>query len=119
MGHPGFSNPLFSRCHGKTIIRSVEFYWDAAKAERNLEKHRVAFEEAVSVFGDTLAAIFNDEAHSLEERRELIIGHSSRGRLLLVCFAETDKGRIRLFSARVATRKERRDYEEGKGLQGS
>jgi len=101
------------------MIRSVEFHWDAKKAKYNLRKHRVAFDEAVSVFGDALAAIFDDEAHSLEERRELIIGHSSRGRLLLVCFTETEKGNIRLFSARVATRKERRDYEEGKEIQKS
>ena len=101
------------------MIRSVEFHWDAKKAKYNLRKHRVAFDEAVSVFGDALAAIFDDEAHSLEERRELIIGHSSRGRLLLVCFTETEKGSIRLFSARVATRKERRDYEEGKEIQKS
>jgi uncharacterized DUF497 family protein len=101
------------------MIRSVEFHWDAKKAKYNLSKHRVAFDEAVSVFGDTLAAIFDDEAHSLEERRELIIGHSSRGRLLLVCFTETEKGCVRLFSARAATRKERKDYEEGKEIQKS
>ncbi len=97
----------------------MEFHWDITKAKHNLKKHRVAFKEAVSVFGDTLAAIFDDETHSSEERREVIIGHSSRGRLLLVCFTETGKGMVRLFSARVATRKEREDYEEGKELRGS
>jgi uncharacterized protein len=96
----------------------VEFYWDPRKAIFNLQKHQVAFEEAVSVFGDPLAAIFDDEFHSVDERRELIIGRSSRGRLLVVCFTEIESDRIRLFSARVATRKERKDYEEGKGLQG-
>jgi uncharacterized protein len=97
----------------------VHFYWDAAKAKRSLKKHGVTFEEAVSVFGDTLAAVFDDEAHSIEERRELSIGHSSSGRLLLMCFAEIGTGSVRLFSARAATRKERKDYEEGKGLQDS
>ncbi len=53
----------------------------------------------------------------LLKNRELIIGHSSRGRLLLVCFTEIDEGKVQLFSARMATRKERKDYEEGKGLQ--
>jgi uncharacterized DUF497 family protein len=62
--------------------------------------------------GDPLARIHDDPAHSsARERREVIIGHSSRGRLLLVSFTERSQG-IRLISARKATRNERRDYEE-------
>jgi uncharacterized DUF497 family protein len=87
------------------------FEWDKSKARANLAKHKVSFEEARTVFGNPLALIFDDETHSIDERREIIIGHSSRGRLLLVCFAERANG-IRIFSARLATPRERKDYEE-------
>jgi uncharacterized DUF497 family protein len=89
----------------------LEFEWDAEKAEANLRKHRVSFEEASTVFGDPLALIFDDEAHSLDEFREIIIGHSDRNRLLLVSFTERSP-KIRIISARRATKTERRDYEE-------
>jgi uncharacterized DUF497 family protein len=63
------------------------------------------------VFVDPLARIFDDEVHSATERREIVVGHSLHGRLLLVCF--TERGDItRIISARKATRKERNDYEE-------
>ena len=92
-------------------IMSLEFEWDRSKARANLKKHDVSFEEALTVFVDPLARIFDDEEHPFEERREIIIGHSIRRRLILVHF--TARGmRIRLFSARRATRLERRDYEE-------
>ena len=67
---------------------SLVFEWDARKARSNLRKHRVSFAEAVSVFGNPLARIFPDKKHSAEEFREIIIGHSSTKRLLLVCFME-------------------------------
>ena len=88
-----------------------EFEWDARKAAENLKNHGVAFEEALTVFADPLANIFDDPDHSGDERRELIIGHSTEQRLLVVSF--TDWGRrIRLISARQATTRERRDYEQ-------
>ncbi len=88
-----------------------EFEWDAQKAEENLKNHGVAFEEALTVFADPLANIFDDFDHSAEERRELIIGHSVGQRLLIVSF--TDRGRrTRLIGAREATARERRDYEQ-------
>lgn len=90
---------------------SLEFEWDKGKAASNKKKHDVSFEEAASVFVDPLAAIFDDEAHSEEEQREIIIGHSAQNRLLLVSFTER-VGAIRIISARRATKKERRDYEE-------
>ena len=90
---------------------TLEFEWDIRKARANLRKHGVTFEEALTVFGDPLAAIFPDEAHSIGEERELIIGHSDRGRLLLVSFTERGTT-IRIIGARLATRRERRDYEE-------
>ena len=80
----------------------------------NPSKHGVSFEEALTVFADPLARIFGDEEHSSDEPREIIIGHTTKQRLMVVCF--TARGEtLRLFSARRATRKERRDYEENVG----
>jgi len=84
--------------------------WDPRKAAANLRKHGVAFEEAVSVFADPLARIHDDPHHSVSERREIIVGHSARNRLLLVSF--TERASVRLISARRATRHERKEYEE-------
>lgn len=92
---------------------SLRFEWDANKALANARKHGVRFEEAVTVFRDPLALIFDDEDHSDEELREIIIGHSERNRLLLVCFTERNDS-VRITSARKATRRERRDYEENR-----
>ena len=89
----------------------MDFEWHSAKAITNLQKHGVSFEEAKSVFSDEHAVIFVDEAHSALEPRELLIGHSSKSRLLLVSFTERS-GSIRIISARTATRQERKDYEE-------
>ena len=89
------------------------FEWDAAKATANLKSHRVSFEEASTTFQDPLARIHSDPGHSVSERRDIIVGHSSQGRLLVVSF--TDRGsNIRLISARLASLPERRDYEEAK-----
>ena len=90
---------------------SLQFEWDSKKAKSNLAKHGVAFTEAITVFADTLARIFNDEAHSGEERREIIIGHSAKQNLMLVSFT-AHGNRVRILSARKATRTERKDYEE-------
>jgi uncharacterized protein len=89
----------------------VQFEWDEVKAASNAKKHKVSFEEVATVFADPLAVIFDDEAHSNEEQREIIVGHSVRGRLLLVCFTERGDA-VRIMSARRATNRERRDYEE-------
>ena len=90
---------------------SLRFEWGPEKAAANLAKHGVSFEEALTVFSDPLARIFDDEEHSSEEPREIIIGHSAKQRLLLVCFTDRETV-IRLFSARQATKRERQDYEE-------
>jgi uncharacterized DUF497 family protein len=89
----------------------MEFEWDEAKAISNLSKHSVSFEEAKTVFGNPLALIFDDEEHSAKEYREIIMGHSRNSRLLLVCFTERPSA-IRIISARLATPREREDYEE-------
>ena len=88
-----------------------EFEWDENKANANLIKHGISFEEAAGVFADPSAVIFADEAHSGTELREILIGHSTEGRLVLVCF--TERGRaVRIISARRANQRERRDYEQ-------
>ena len=90
---------------------NLKFEWDRKKAASNLSKHDVSFEEALTVFSDPLARIFDDEDHSIEEQREIIIGHSAKDRSLVVCF--TAQGElVRIFSARTATRREQKDYEE-------
>jgi uncharacterized DUF497 family protein len=90
----------------------MRFEWDPRKAAANLKKHRVSFDEATTVFKNPLARIFYDEEHSAYERREIIIGHSILGRLVLVSFTERAEEIVRIFSARLATKKEREDYEE-------
>ena len=91
---------------------SLRFEWDSKKAASSVTKHGVTFDEAATVFGDPLAVIFDDEDHSQDERREIIIGHSILGQLLLVSFTERDKMVVRIISARKANRRERKDYEE-------
>jgi uncharacterized DUF497 family protein len=75
----------------------------------------VSFAEAKTVFGDFLARIFDDEEHSIGERRNGIIGHSSNNRFLIVSFTERPNDIIRIISAREATPKERRKYEYENG----
>ena len=92
-------------------MSGLEFEWDSAKAESNFAKHGVSFEEALTVFMDPNASIHTDPDHSESERREIIVGHSIQQRLLFVSFTERGE-RIRLISARPATKTERIDYEE-------
>ena len=91
---------------------SPVFEWDKRKARSNFRKHLVQFTEAATVFSDPLARIFPDEAHPENEVREIIIGQSTAKHLLLVCFTEPMMDRIRIISARRATKAEQRDYEE-------
>jgi len=90
----------------------LDFEWDPNKAEKNLKKHHVSFEEASSVFDDPLSANIEDATHSTKERRFLIIGYSIAHRILLVVYNERG-GNIRIISARPATRQEVEIYEEG------
>ena len=88
------------------------FEWDADKAAANARKHGVTFPEAATAFGDPLAITIPDVRHSMEEDRFALIGRSERGRLLVVM--HTDRGHaIRIISARSATPRERRKYEQG------
>jgi uncharacterized DUF497 family protein len=87
------------------------FAWDAKKASENIRKHGVSFEEASSVFGDPLSITIEDPHHGAGEERMLTMGHSNYHRLLVV--AHTARGNIiRIISARLASRRERRVYEE-------
>ena len=89
----------------------MQFEWNPEKAESNLKKHKVDFAEAETVFGDSLAKIFDDDGHSADEKREIIVGQSIKNRLLIVSFTERENDTIRIISARLTTPKERRDYE--------
>ncbi len=86
------------------------FEWDENKAKKNL--HKLSFHEARTVFTDTLMMTFPDEDHSEEEYRQLSIGVSSNGRVLVVVHTERGE-RIRIISSRKATKSERSDYEKG------
>jgi uncharacterized protein len=89
----------------------VRYVWDPKKARSNEQKHRIAFEEAVTSFADPLAIIVDDLVHA---GRAVLIGMSSEARILVTVFIEkTEDDEIRLISARLATRPERRRYEEG------
>ena len=88
------------------------FDWDSRKAALNFAKHGVSFEEARTAFGDPLGSITDDPRHSIGEVREVLIGLSQRGRLIVVMFAEQGDA-VRIISARHATRNERSNYEEG------
>ena len=90
---------------------SQQFEWDATKAAANLKHHGVSLEEALTVFADPLARIFDDTDHSAGENREIIIGHSAQQRMLVVGFTERDD-KTRIINARSATPRERRAYEE-------
>jgi uncharacterized protein len=87
------------------------FEWDPNKARANLAKHRISFDEASTVFGNALSVTIADPLHSTDEERFVLIGHSCRNRLLVVVYTDR-RDRIRIISARPATRRERRNYEE-------
>ena len=89
----------------------MEFEWNPRKAAENLRRHKVSFNEATTVFGDSLGATVSDPDHSTEERRYITIGLSNRGRLLMVAHTES-RERIRIINARTLTRSERKAYEE-------
>ncbi|MBP5552895.1 MAG: BrnT family toxin [Spirochaetales bacterium] len=91
----------------------LRFDWDPDKASMNLNKHDVSFEEAQTVFMDERAILFDDPDHSLEEERFLILGISQKLRLLIVSHCIRESGDvIRLISARKATTREAKQYEE-------
>jgi uncharacterized protein len=90
------------------------YEWDPEKAKGNLQKHHVSFEDAATVFLDPLALTFPDPYHSGREEREMTIGHSTTHQVLFVSHCGRGN-RVRIISARKATRGERKQYEEGIG----
>lgn len=87
------------------------FEWDPKKARLNIKTHVVSFDEASTAFRDPLSQTIDDPLHSSDEERFVLIGRSISGRLLVI--VHTDRGeRIRIISARLATKKERLRYEE-------
>lgn len=90
----------------------MKFQWDPRKARLNIAKHGVSFEEATTAFRDSLSATAADLDHSEDEKRFITFGLSSRGRLLQI--SHTERGElIRIINARLATKQERKIYEEG------
>ena len=90
----------------------MNFAWEPRKAAANLRKHGLAFGEAATVFRDTLSVTGSDPDHSVGENRFITFGISNSGKLIVV--SHTDDGlTIRIISARLATRQERKIYEEG------
>jgi uncharacterized DUF497 family protein len=87
------------------------FDWDDQKARSNWAKHHVSFEESTTVFVDPFAMTLDDPGHSIGEERYITIGLSDFGRLLVVCHTDVEYV-IRVISARTATPRERRSYEQ-------
>ena len=89
---------------------SINFEWDEDKAQENLKKHGIGFDEAISVFNDSLSLTIPDIKHSVGEERFIDIGLSNRNRLIIVVYTERNNV-IRLISSRLATKKEKKSYE--------
>jgi uncharacterized DUF497 family protein len=90
----------------------LRFAWDPRKAASNARKHGVSFQEAATAFADPLSLTVPDPDHSGAEARFLLVGLSNRHRLVVVTHVERDDDLVRLINARLATRRERRQYEE-------
>ena len=90
----------------------LSFEWDEEKAKANLKKHRVSFDEAITVFTDSFSITISDTDHSVDEQRYIDIGISDNGRVLVVVYTERGTD-IRIISCRKATPSERKMYEEG------
>jgi uncharacterized DUF497 family protein len=88
----------------------MQFEWDPKKGKRNLNKHGISFEKAVTVFYDPLSATFDDPDHSVGEARFITIGFSSRNRLIVIAHAERGEA-LRIISARPASPRERKKHE--------
>lgn len=92
---------------------TIRFEWDENKNSINKRKHHLSFEEAKTVFYDVNAILFDDPDHSIYEERFLILGYTNKNKVCIVshCLIE-DGGVIRIISARPASKRERKYYEE-------
>ena len=93
-------------------MTKIEFEWDEKKAQLNFEKHKVSFEESITIFNDPLVATMSDPDHSYDEQRYITLGQSVKGRILIISYAER-QSRTRIISCRKATSREQKAYEEG------
>jgi uncharacterized DUF497 family protein len=93
-------------------MNSLDFEWDENKSALNHKKHGITFEEAKTVFADELGRLISDPDHSEGEERFILMGMSSRLRLLTVCHCERGPNTIRIISARKADKSERKQYED-------
>jgi len=91
----------------------MDFEWNPQKAEINIKKHNISFEEASTVFMDALSTTFPDFEHSIQEARYLIIGLSNQHKILVISHTHRNQT-IRIISARQATKRERKFYEHSK-----
>jgi len=92
-------------------IQDYYFNWDKLKNLSNIKKHGISFKEAATVFLDPRATLIDDEAHSCDEERYIVIGMSKKLRMLMVCHCyRNDEEIIRIISARTATKAEQELY---------
>ena len=92
-------------------MKTISFDWDRTKAESNLKKHKISFEEAQTVFSDPNARMIFDPEHSSDENRFILLGISSGLRLIVVCHCYIDGDMtIRIISARKANKNEQKQY---------
>ena len=90
------------------------YEWDPKKAAANRTKHKVSFDEATSVFTDPFAQTFDDPDHSLDEKRFITIGTSSKQRILFLAHADRGEDHVRIIHARPATKTEAHAYQESR-----
>lgn len=88
---------------------ALTFEWDTNKAKTNFEKHGIFFEEAATLFADENSITIDDPVHSLNEKRSITIGLTFKRKLLVAVHTERN-GKIRIISARSASRKEKKQY---------
>jgi len=94
-------------------MKNIKFSWDEKKAQKNINKHKISFEEAKTVFADENARLIDDPDHSEDEDRFILIGLSSSLKILTVvhCYRD-DENNIRIISARKSTKNEEKQYKE-------
>lgn len=90
----------------------IKIIWDPAKAEKNIIKYDISFDEAATIFKDPLALYDDDIEHSQKEKREFVIGRSASRDRLLTCFMVRTEDTVRIISVRTSTHRERQNYDE-------
>jgi uncharacterized DUF497 family protein len=99
-------------CGHQAGLVMLSFVWDPAKAKTNQKKHGVSFADAESCFYDPMHILINDPDSSVDEERLILIGMSSKSQVLVVVHLDVARDKIRIISARKATKAERKQYEE-------